>query len=143
MMQDTHQLRCTGCARVIVHEDLKENFRCAECGDLYEVEYPAWSVQAGTAAKRMFPNPSALRWLWKERRTSTELKDQSGVWRFRDLLPILAYEASIVSLREGNTPLYDMPRTAQATGISRVYAKHQGMNPTGSFKDAGMTTALS
>jgi len=128
---------------VIAHEDLKENFRCAECGDLYEVEYPAWSVQAGTAAKRMFPNPSALRWLWKERRTSTDLKDQSGVWRFRDLLPILRDEDNIVSLREGNTPLYALYRAARATGIASLYAKHQGMNPTGSFKDTGMTAALS
>src|SRR5580704_6860318 len=143
MMQDTHQLRCTGCARVIAYEDLKENFRCAECGDLFEVEYPAWSVQAGTPAKRNFPNPSALRWLWKERRTSTDLKDQSGVWRFRDLLPILRDEDSIVSLREGNTPLYALYRAARATGIASLYAKHQGMNPTGSFKDTGMTAALS
>jgi threonine synthase len=143
MMQDVHQLRCTGCARVIVLEDLKENFRCAECGDLYEVEYPAWSAQAGTAAKRMFPNPSALRWLWKERRTSTDLRDQSGVWRFRELLPILRDEANIVSLREGNTPLYALRRAARATGIAQLWAKHQGMNPTGSFKDTGMTAALS
>jgi threonine synthase len=143
MMQDTHQLRCTGCARVIAHEDLKENFRCAECGDLYEVEYAAWSVHAGTAAKRNFPNPSALRWLWKERRTSADLKDQSGVWRFRDLLPILRDEANIVSLREGNTPLYALYRAARATGVASLYAKHQGMNPTGSFKDTGITAALS
>jgi threonine synthase len=143
MMQDGHQLSCTGCARVIGLDELKENFRCAYCNELFEVEYPAWSVQAGTSAKRNLPNPSALRWLWKERRTSTELKDQSGVWRFRDLLPILRDEANIVSLREGNTPLYPLHRAARATGIARLYAKHQGMNPTGSFKDTGMTTALS
>ena len=148
MMQDIHQLRCTGCGRVIALDALKENFRCPDCGDLYEVEYPAWSVtsstgSAGSPDKRNLPNPSALRWLWKERRTSTELKDQSGVWRFRDLLPILADEANIVSLREGNTPLYELPRNARAVGIERLHAKHQGMNPTGSFKDAGMTTALS
>jgi threonine synthase len=143
MMQDTHQLRCTGCARVIALEDLKENFRCAFCGDLYEVEYPGWSKEAGSAAKRNFPNPSALRWLWRERCMSTELKDQSGVWRFRELLPILRDEANIVSLREGNTPLYTLPRVARALGMERLYAKHQGMNPTGSFKDTGMTTALS
>ncbi|MBB6146077.1 threonine synthase [Silvibacterium bohemicum] len=148
MMQDVHQLRCTGCARVIALDALKENLRCPECGDLYEVEYPAWSVQSAADSatrpvKRNLPNPSALRWLWKERRTSTELKDQSGVWRFRDLLPILADESNIISLREGNTPLYELPRCAQATGVERLYAKHQGMNPTGSFKDAGMTAALS
>jgi threonine synthase len=148
MMQDVHQLRCTGCASVIALEALKGNFRCPDCGDLYEVEYPAWSAKAATTSanvpiKRNLPNPSALRWLWKERRTSTVLKDQSGVWRFRDLLPILSDEANIVSLREGNTPLYALPRAARATGVERLYAKHQGMNPTGSFKDTGMTTALS
>jgi threonine synthase len=147
MMEAIHQLRCTGCGSVIALDALKENFRCPDCGDLYEVEYPAWSVQAGPsgngAVKRNLPNPSALRWLWKERRTSTQLKDQSGVWRFRDLLPILSDEGNIVSLREGNTPLYELPRNARTTGVERLYAKHQGMNPTGSFKDAGMTTALS
>jgi len=141
-------LRCTGCSRVIALSDLKENFRCPECGDLYEVEYPAWSEQNGNgpaegATKRNLPNPSALRWLWKERRSSTEQKDQSGVWRFRELIPILRDEQHIVSLREGNTPLYHMVRTADSTGADRIYAKHQGMNPTGSFKDTGMTTALS
>ncbi|WP_446743906.1 threonine synthase [Silvibacterium acidisoli] len=144
MMQDVHQLRCTGCARVIGLDELKENFRCEHCGDLFEVEYPAWSTKPdATAEKRNVPNPSALRWLWKERRSSTELKDQSGIWRFRDLLPILRDESNIVSLREGNTPLYPLHRAAKALGISQLYAKHQGMNPTGSFKDAGMTTALS
>lgn len=143
MMQETHQLRCTGCARVIALDALKENFRCPECGDLYEVEYPAWSESVSSATKRNLPNPSALRWLWKERRSSNELKDQSGVWRFRDLLPILRDEANIVSLREGNTPLYELPRASASIGIEKLYAKHQGMNPTGSFKDAGMTTALS
>ena len=147
MMQDSHLLRCTGCARVIALADLKENFRCQECGDLYEVEYPAWSGQNGNgqadAARRVLPNPNALKWLWKERRSSTELKDQSGVWRFRELIPILRDEQHIVSLREGNTPLYHLVRTADLTGADRIYAKHQGMNPTGSFKDTGMTTALS
>ncbi len=128
---------------MIALEDLKENFRCVFCGDLYEVEYPGWSKEAGSAAKRNFPNPSALRWLWRERCMSTEAQDQSGVWRFRELLPILRDESNIVSLREGNTPLYTLPRTARSLGIERLYAKHQGMNPTGSFKDTGMTTALS
>lgn len=154
MLQDTHLLRCTGCARVIALSDLKEDFRCPECGDLYEVEYPAWSCRDQScqeeaaqpepaSARRGLPNASALRWLWKERRTSTELKDQSGVWRFRELLPILRDEQHIVSLREGNTPLYHLVRTADSTGADRIFAKHQGMNPTGSFKDTGMTTALS
>ena len=89
------------------------------------------------------PNAGALRWLWKDRRSSTEAIDQSGVWRFRDLLPILDDPGHAVTLREGNTPMYPLPRTGRALGLTDVFAKHQGMNPTGSFKDTGMTTALS
>ena len=68
--------------------------------------------------------------------------DQSGVWRFRDLLPIVE-DDRVITLREGNTPLYEMPRSAAALGLNWLLAKHQGMNPTGSFKDTGMTAALS
>ena len=89
------------------------------------------------------PNPGALKWLWRERRCSSEALDQSGVWRFRELLPILDSFGNAVTLREGNTPLYHLPRNAKALGIDQLFAKHQGMNPTGSFKDTGMTAALS
>jgi threonine synthase len=89
------------------------------------------------------PNASALRWLWKERRHSALPIDQSGVWRFRELLPILERPNDAVTLREGNTPLYGMPRCARTVGMDHLLAKHQGMNPTGSFKDTGMTAALS
>jgi len=81
--------------------------------------------------------------LWQERRSSTLAADQSGVWRFRDLLPILTDIEHPITLREGNTPLYELPRSAAAVGINWLLAKHQGMNPTGSFKDTGMTAALS
>jgi threonine synthase len=84
-----------------------------------------------------------LKWLWRERRCSGEPLDASGVWRFRELLPILDSFGNAISLREGNTPLYHLPRAAKALGIDRIFAKHQGMNPTGSFKDTGMTAALS
>ena len=50
---------------------------------------------------------------------------------------------AVTTLREGNTPLYDLPRAAKALGVHWILAKHQGMNPTGSFKDTGMTAALS
>src|SRR5471032_2518308 len=59
------------------------------------------------------------------------------------MLPILDSFGDAVTLREGNTPLYHLPRAARRLGIDRLFAKHQGMNPTGSFKDTGMTTALS
>jgi threonine synthase len=137
-MSDVFQLRCIGCAHVVELRAMPGNFRCERCGELYEVVYPSW-----TGPRHTRPNPSALRWLWRERRMSMETADRSGVWRFRELLPILEAEKSIVSILEGNTPLYDMPRSARRLGLSRLWAKHQGMNPTGSFKDTGMTTAIS
>jgi threonine synthase len=167
-MNDTvHQLRCIGCARVVAQAEVRSDFRCADCGELFEVEYPGWSSACpdpGAATvnghngssqtavlpglshsgqRSWMPNASALRWLWKERRHSGQNIDQSGVWRFRELLPILKEPNDAVTLREGNTPLYGMPFCAQAAGMERLMAKHQGMNPTGSFKDTGMTSALS
>jgi threonine synthase len=69
--------------------------------------------------------------------------DQSGVWRFRELLPIVGNLQKVVTLNEGNTPLYELPRCAEVAGVDWLLAKHQGMNPTGSFKDTGMTAAMS
>jgi threonine synthase len=134
-----HQLRCFGCGARISGAEAQPDFRCALCGDLFEVEYPGWSQRQGPDR----PNPGALKWLWRERRCSSETLDRSGVWRFRELLPILDSMGNAVTLFEGNTPLYHLPRTSKALGIDQVYAKHQGMNPTGSFKDTGMTAALS
>jgi len=68
--------------------------------------------------------------------------DRSGVWRFRDLIAPLAPE-HVVTRREGNTGLYDSPRLASWVGLDRIQLKHEGENPTGSFKDRGMTAAIS
>jgi len=139
MNDNLHQLRCFGCGVRIRGDQAGSIFRCADCGDLFEVEYPGWSRSGGTDR----PNAGALKWLWRERRASGELLDHSGVWRFREFLPILDSFGNAVTLREGNTPLYHLPRAAKALGVDQIYAKHQGMNPTGSFKDTGMTAALS
>src|SRR5580692_386255 len=120
-MISTHQIRCTGCAASIPGDKIPSDFRCAECRSLFEVVYP-WSaggaVAGNAGAAVSLPNPSALRWLWQERRTSSLAVDQSGVWRFRDLLPIVQNTDHITTLREGNTPLYDLPRAAKSLGIS-------------------------
>jgi threonine synthase len=139
MNENLHQLRCFGCGSRIAGADAKPDFRCANCGDLFEVEYPGWNQRGGPDR----PNPGALKWLWRERRCSSEALDQSGVWRFREMVPILENFGNAVSLREGNTPLYHLPRAAKRLGIDQLFAKHQGMNPSGSFKDTGMTAALS
>jgi threonine synthase len=137
MNDNLHTLRCFGCGARIAGRNARPDFRCTECGDLFEVDFAGWGQRDDR------PNPGALKWLWRERRCSSEALDQSGVWRFRELLPILDNFGNAVSLHEGNTPLYKMRRTARALGIDQLFAKHQGMNPTGSFKDTGMTAALS
>lgn len=124
-------LRCIACGAV--SREPARDFRCPSCGDLLETIY------AAPAESR----PDALKQLWRDRKTSLDAADQSGVWRFRELLPILPSVSSAVTLREGNTPIYTLPRSAQSLGIDTLLAKHQGMNPTGSFKDTGMTAALS
>jgi threonine synthase len=78
MNDNLHTLRCFGCGAHIAGSEARPDFRCAQCGDLFEVEYAAW----GKGKDR--PNPGALKWLWRERRCSSESLDQSGVWRFRE-----------------------------------------------------------
>src|SRR5580704_395311 len=78
---------------------------------------------------------------WEARLASPDARDRSGVWRYRELLP-LEEGVSSVTLAEGNTPVYEAPRSAQYCGLLALRLKHQGCNPTGSFKDTGMTTAV-
>jgi threonine synthase len=132
----TAQVRCIGCGDVCLKPE--QNFRCAHCGDLLEIVYPHW--KAGDAAR---PDAAALKTLWRQRRSSRLAIDESGVWRFREMLPALRDEQQIITLREANTPLYEMPGCARIAGVEHLFAKHQGMNPTGSFKDTGMTVAAS
>lgn len=83
-----------------------------------------------------------MRRLFRERRASNTPLDQSGVWRYRELSPFLNDYAHVVTLREGNTPLLDAPLAAEYGGLNQIAFKHQGFNPTGSFKDNGMTCGV-
>ncbi len=104
---------------------------CPRCGSLLDV--------LGDAGKGV--DGATLRAVWAARLASFEPHDRSGVWRYRELLPFEG-DAPIVTLAEGNTPLYDAPRAAAYCGLDALALKHQGCNPTGSFKDTGMTTAV-
>lgn len=102
---------------------------CARCGGLLDVE------------RREPIDPASLKDLWRERKSSLDARDRSGVWRFREFLPFTD-DVEVVSLGEGNTPLYDAPRSADYCRLPQLKLKHQGCNPTGSFKDTGMTVAV-
>ncbi len=142
MISRSHSLRCIADGKRIAPDAVASDFRDPQSRELYEIEYP-WSETRAEFGAVNKPNASALRHLWAERRDSTLPIDQSGVWRYRELLPILKDDRNAVTLREGNTPLYDLPRCGKLLGLDFLLAKHQGMNPTGSFKDTGMTAALS
>jgi threonine synthase len=127
-MISTPRLRCVGCASSPTAA--AQDFRCTDCDDVLELVYE-WSSRDRVDLKA----------LWRERRLSRRADDQSGVWRFREVLPPLNIQP--ITLREGNTPVYELPSCARAAGVDHLYAKHQGLNPTGSFKDTGMTVAAS
>lgn len=133
------RLRCIGCGALADHAD--QDFRCPACGDLFEVFYPGWTSPTGAKAAGL--EPISLKRLWLERKSSFLPADTSGVWRFREMLPTLQAGHHPITLREGNTPVYELHGCARAAGVDALLAKHQGMNPTASFKDTGMTTASS
>ncbi len=90
-------------------------YTCQKCGGLLEVVYDLSEIEFKPAEKRL------------------------SVWRYRSLLPV---EREPVSLEEGGTPLYHLERLGEKLGLREVYVKHEGMNPTGSFKDRGMTVGV-
>lgn len=125
----TH-LRCTAahCGSILaLHTPAMS---CPVCGELLEVVIDAPQADAAT-----------LKALWSGRRRSFAPVDSSGVWRFREALP--AYEEQhVVTLREGNVPLVRAHRAAEFAGLKNLHFKHLGWNPTGCFKDLGMTVGM-
>jgi threonine synthase len=121
-------LRCINCQTEF--PATSRIYTCSNCAGLLDVVYDVDQF----AGERMMS-------VWDWRRVSPKANDQSGVWRFRELLPD-ADEPEIITLTEGNTQIWDAPRSARYAGMNRLAFKHLGMNPTGSFKDLGMTTGI-
>lgn len=117
--------------------------RCTECGQTIEIGaicacggVPEFALPA----LRTFP--PGFRQLVRLRRAAYDALFTSGVWRYVELLPPIDRDG-VVSLGEGNMPLYDSGSGAEYAGVERLAYLHLGMNPTGSFKDLGMTVAVS
>ncbi len=122
-------LRCSNpaCAATL---DLHDRaLHCPACADLLE-------VVVGTVKMA----PDDLKRAWLQRRSSYTPLDASGVWRFREFLPDGYSE--IVTMAEGNNPLVQGRKTAEWAGVRNLRFKHLGWNPTGCFKDLGMTVGV-
>ena len=126
--------RCVGCGAE--YPLTGTSTACRACGDLLDVVHDLRAFgRSGAAWRDLFDArraalPSA----------STPPRDLSGVWRYREMvLPDLPCE-EIVSKPEGNTRLYSFPGRAlgDELGLSRLYVKHEGENPTLSFKDLSL-----
>src|SRR4051795_1006644 len=111
---------------------------CAKCGSLLDIQYD-WSKLPVPRSLSFFEH----RWATKGTGTQGTL-DFSGVWRFRELMPFYRTEDDVVSIGEGRTVLQQADLLARATGMrpGRLLLQYEGLNPSGSFKDNGMTAAF-
>jgi threonine synthase len=121
--------QCADCGLRLAEVD--PSTMCPECGGLLDVRFDA---PAGAADR--------LRSAFAERAVTIGPPARvSGVWRFAELLTSVVPDA-IVSFPEGNTPHLAAPLVAEWAGCHALTLKHEGMNPTGSFKDRGMTVGV-
>lgn len=121
------RLVCEQCGKEF--PELTARNRC-ECGGLFSLQHPAPAVRGAALARRF-----ALR------KGEDNIIARSGVWRFRELVYPGA-GSEVVSQPEGNTPLFARDRVAEWAGVADLTLKHEGHNPTGSFKDRGMTVGV-
>jgi threonine synthase len=121
-------LRCSNDVCGVTFDLHDRALACPSCGDLLEI-----------VVENSF-DPEELKRTWSQRRTSNELVDTSGVWRFREFLP--HDYRDVVTMSEGNVPLVRGQRTAAWVGVRDLSFKHLGWNPTGCFKDLGMTVGI-
>jgi threonine synthase len=106
-------------------------YQCPLCGDLLDIHFE-------------FPDldPDDLKRTFRLRRASNQPLDVSGVWRFREFLPFFEEDyRHVITMGEGNSQILEAPLSAQFAGLKRLRVKQLGWNPTGSFKDYGMTVA--
>lgn len=154
-------LRCVECAALYpaIESGAHPRYRC-DCGGVLDVEMeieqpveaPSGSRPDGASWRQLFDERAAIPPIWPIA-IDQMLLDQSGVWRYRELI-LPAPVEQIVSRPEGNTGLYPVGmencgpgraghrRIGLYAGLEQLFLKHEGENPTGSFKDRGMTVGV-
>lgn len=112
------KFRCIKCGNVSTDDPTSSPF-CPSCGDLIE-----WFSEKEMSVSALLPPPQEF-----------------TLWRYASLLPEMG-DGGIVSLSEGGTPLQYSDRLSELLGIDELFIKNEGKNPTGSFKDRGMSVAM-
>ena len=147
----TISLRCVECSTLYpgMEAGWKPRYRC-DCGGVLDVELAPPTGAKGL--RQLFDERASAPPTWPVN-TGNILPDHSGVWRYRELiLPVPGQY--IVSRPEGNTGLYPVGtencgagrighrQIGSYAGLDHLFLKHEGENPTGSFKDRGMTVGV-
>ena len=122
-------LKCMNCGQSYAIDTVV--YTCDACGGLLDVQHDLEAVRA-----------TATRATFDARLGALDAPYSSGVWRFKELVYPGVDPRHIVSRNEGNTNLYHVPQLAEWAGVATLHLKHEGENPTGSFKDRGMTTGV-
>jgi threonine synthase len=117
-------------------------FKCIECGKTYPAEN-RFRCDCGKLLEVIHEFGEVNRSLFNNRLGALKKPYNSGVWRFKEIVSPSIDDLYIVSRSEGNTNQYTHPRLSEYVGIGNLAAKHEGENPTGSFKDRGMTVGIS
>jgi threonine synthase len=121
-------LECVKCHKTYDIGELRYN---CECGGILDVKRDLSKVDG-----------QELKALWDSRWGMKRGVEASGVWRYRELI-LDAPDDKIVTRQEGNTRLYPAMSAGTWAGLNNLFFKHEGENPTGSFKDRGMTCGAS
>ena len=118
---------CIACGNELTEHDPRA--RCPRCGGLLEIAHRPPGLSRAELLLR-----------FTDRRGRGPGVSASGVWRFREF--VLPSAVEVVSHPEGNTPLLHREAIDRWSGIGGLLLKHEGHNPTGSFKDRGMTVGV-
>ena len=126
---------------------MPSSLQCIDCGQQYPIQSLLYTCQACGGLLDVQHNLATRREaistaLFDDRLGALDAPYNSGVWRFKELVYPGIDDKAIVSRMEGNTNLYELPRVAAFAGVESLFLKHEGENPTGSFKDRGMTTGV-
>jgi len=120
--------------------------QCIECGRQYPIDELIYTCETCDGLLDVWHDLDAIQQVVTRQTFDARLAAgpldapyNSGVWRYKELIYPGLDNDIIVSRPEGNTNLYNTPSLADWAGVGTLYLKHEGENPTGSFKDRGMT----